>query len=412
MLTEGATVFMNNIDQYGYHTDIYDELDLHLFQDFSAIISTRDGFLTHFGVGTRSTKVASKKRRLKITTTVALPSPIDLRIFVESREGKIRELWQRISEAPHLADVTPNGWNGIWDYIKENYETSYLAIRGLLDRWTRYVAPVGELRREIVFFEKDAFSLAMKISGFDALLNQGVVDQYDNLGSGPILKNLEKVVVREDLMVIHDAEILEGFKIDEKTMVSTSLTDGIRKITILYANRMPLEQTLGVDLIYVDDINQTMVLVQYKRLTGGSEKIYRPSSDKNFEKEMRLIEEIQATMSKTNQNSGGYRFNDDAFYFKFCRDIQPISTRDLVDGMYLPISYFRHLLDDKLLQGENGGTVISYGNVLGHFNNTVFVSLLKTGLIGANQQSFQILKQVVEKVIATGRSLLFAKFGT
>ena len=68
---------------------------------------------------------------------------------------------------------------------------------------------------------------------------------------------------------------------------SVTLTNGTEQITILNCNRQPLEQALGMDLIYYSHRFQAFVLVQYKRMVdeGGSPG-YRPYSDANHAKEL------------------------------------------------------------------------------------------------------------------------------
>ena len=56
-----AEIFLNNIDRFSYHTDIYDELEIALTRDICVLISTEAGFITHFGIGMKAGKVAAKK---------------------------------------------------------------------------------------------------------------------------------------------------------------------------------------------------------------------------------------------------------------------------------------------------------------------------------------------------------------
>ena len=62
---------------------------------------------------------------------------------------------------------------------------------------------------------------------------------------------------------------------------------GIEYLTILNCNRQPLEQTLGVDLIYYSHRFDSFVLVQYKRMSEGTQGAeYRPGNDPSHEKEL------------------------------------------------------------------------------------------------------------------------------
>lgn len=402
-----AEIFLNNIERFSYHTDIYDELEIILASDLRVLISTEVGFITHFAIGIRSTKVASKKRRFKLSPIVKAQNPINIDDFIKSRTSKIGNFWVDIAKTDHIANIVPSVWNDFIQYLRENDKDNFAIFKEILDRPYRDTKET-ERYRENAGFESDAFTFAMKIAGFDSYLNQNEIDKLKNDGSNNLIKKIDQIVIREDLMIIHDSEIIEGMNIDSKNLVSTSLSDGRNRITILYANRLPLEETLGVDLIYVDDNNKAVVLVQYKRLTGSNTKCYYPSSDANFIKEIEVINKIQSLLAK--QQCTGYKFNDDAFYFKFCKDVQPIQNRDLVDGMYLPLSYFNELVTSDKIKGERGGVKICYENVPSHFNNSLFISLLKTGLIGTNIEGYELIMNIINEVIKTGKSVIFAKY--
>ena len=402
-----AEIFLNNIDRFSYHTDIYDELEIALARDICVLISTEAGFITHFGIGMKAGKVAAKKRRFKLSPVVKAQKSINIEDIIKKGTSKIANYWQSIKTTAHIAKIDLRVWNDFILYLRDNDKENFAVLEKLFDRSYPCIKE-SERYRENAGFEADAFTLAMKIAGFDSYLKQTEVDKYKNNGSNNLIANLDRIIAREDLMIIHDSEIIQGMDIDSKNMISTSLSDGKNRITILYANRMPLEETLGVDLIYVDENNKVILLVQYKRLIGANTKCYYPSSDVNFLKEMETINEIQSFLAK--QISTGYRFNNDAFYFKFCKDIQPIQNRDLVDGMYLPLSYFNELITKGQLRGERGGVKVCYENVPSYFNNSLFISLLKTGLIGTNIEGYNLINKVINEVIKTGKSVIFAEY--
>ena len=71
---------------------------------------------------------------------------------------------------------------------------------------------------------------------------------------------------------------------------SVVLTDGNEYLTILNCNRQPLEQTLGVDLVYYSHRFDSFVLVQYKRMSEGKRGAeYRPRNDPSHEKELKRM---------------------------------------------------------------------------------------------------------------------------
>lgn len=197
---------------------------------------------------------------------------------------------------------------------------------------------------------------------------------------------------------------------------SVLLTDGIEYLTILNCNRQPLEQTLGVDLIYYSHRFDSFVLVQYKRMSEGKQGSaeYRPGNDPSHEKEVERMlktEEFLIAQPKgENTSASDFRLSGRPFYVKLCEPkAKAALDAGMVSGMYVPLELWRRLLDAPEARGPKGGVVITWDNCLRRFNNGEFTSLLRNGWIGSAAGESKALSAIVEQVLSSGRMLVFAE---
>jgi hypothetical protein len=85
------------------------------------------------------------------------------------------------------------------------------------------------------------------------------------------LQGLPGARVREDVMILKDFTSLPGFEAIRDAphiaaMVFENPSDRRQKLTVIMANRQPLEEQTGADLIYYNETYRAFVLVQYKAM--------------------------------------------------------------------------------------------------------------------------------------------------
>jgi hypothetical protein len=381
--------FLRNLETRGFHTDVIDELQLRVHPRGIAIICTAYNLVTHIGIVRKSGKVAAKKSRVRIENIKNLESPIQLVEGVQLGT-KMEHLFDGL-----IFNVHWQIWNRFVEEIRktQNDFDSYKALFEILTQFSS--GTVGRFE-EVNGFQKDALVFLLKTSGLEP--RDFGIDTFDtrNDAMPEFLKTIEVSKVREDVMIIHDSKVFGDRKIVDGNLICTTFSDRRNSLTVMYSNRLPLEEVLGVDLIYIDDTNRSMVVVQYKRLTGGKVKKYRPGSDSSYEKQTELMNNIVGQLASDFDET--YRYNSELFYFKLCKDVQAIQNRDLVDGMYIPFDYWKKLLKTR--------TELSYDAVPNHLNNTTFVNLLKTGLVGCPPASYEKLSQVIEEILHVGHSVV------
>ena len=253
--------------------------------------------------------------------------------------------------------------------------------------------------------ERDALGIVLRINDLDNEKNKVIEWNIEETSTPDFMINLQSMNLREDQLIIKDLKCFGDWQLINNDIHSAcTLSNGTNCVTILYANRTRLESNIGVDLIYFDHINRSYIFVQYKRLAEeNGEYIYRPKSDKNLDKELKLMERLEINLSK---DESDYRINDQIFYFKFCKERQEVYTRGLSSGFYMPKDYF--LLVNKLQKESGNSLVISYDTITRYITNTIFIELIKSGLIGTKIDDAEIISNIIEGSLSNNKSLILA----
>ncbi|MBS1833694.1 MAG: hypothetical protein JST65_13335 [Acidobacteria bacterium] len=311
----------------------------------------------------------------------------------------------------------PKLWQELLRILRQSEPDLTAVVRDLTRRVTAAQVPQGRIGGGLEVFERDAVASALQVFGGSAfrkkILRKAGAPVRGSVA--PFLERLEGASVREDPQIIHDQSVFPGLNVVRRDVVGAAfLTNGTEKLTILNCNRQPLEQTLGVDLIYYNHGYDSFVLVQYKRMTEGAKGAeYRPSNDASHEKEVRRMLEIDEFLKRapasTTTATIDYRLSGRPFYIKLCEPkAKAALDAGMVSGMYVPLELWQKFLASGEALGKKGGVVVTWDNCTRRFNNGEFTSLLRNGWIGSARGESKSLSEIVEKVLASGRMLVFA----
>lgn len=302
--------------------------------------------------------------------------------------------WKRLIAAiSQLRPDTVNELNGLFDLRLEK---------------TQFQTGLGF---EIMAQEKDATGLALEFSELDrrAILTK----RYQKADvPAPFLNRLHYMDVLEDSMVFHDMEVFADWQRSAGAPVGMAVfEDGQKRLTIINANRTPLEMTLGVDLIYYHDQFNSYIMVQYKRMEKeGEDWVYRP--DEQLDREIDRMRAFQVANPDAYIpfKIFDYRLHPGLFYLKLCpeRVFAPYSS-ELIKGMYLPIDYFDVLRGSREMRGRSEGLRVSWDKTSRYMNNTLFTDLVKDGWIGARTVTSDTLTEIIRDSLEGNRSLLLAR---
>lgn len=276
----------------------------------------------------------------------------------------------------------------------------------------------GPLGGGLEIFERDAVASALEAWGgaqFRKRMLRSVVPE-EEVPVASFLSQLRGTTVREDPQISHDQTTFPGMEVARRDQVgSLVLRHGSEYLTILNCNRQPLEETLGVDLIYYNHQFDSFVLVQYKRMrrNENGEARYRPHSDPSHSKELkRMIEadrQLRAIPVSGKSGVAAYRLSSGPFYVKLCEPVlKSALDGGMVSGMYVPLGLWRRLLKSDQIRTSRGAVRITWDNCGRRFSNSEFTNLLRHGWIGSSAGRSKHLTQIIEDVLGGGRMLVLA----
>lgn len=240
-------------------------------------------------------------------------------------------------------------------------------------------------------------------------LSAQMISASDSIPS--FIEGIPERYFQEESTIQHDLLSWEGAPAKHVSGTSVFI-QGERKLEVVYANRNSLENTLGVDLIYYNQLYGAFVLVQYKLMVekGGSQFQYRP--DDQLIRELERMDKFCDAYPNEEEiaHDKDYRILSDPFMLKLVpnKGLAP-SSGELIKGMYLPRQYMHFLLGEHGPAGPRGGRVISFENAKRYLSNTEFSQSVNNGRIGSWGNQTHVIKNVIESYYKSGRAVLLAR---
>jgi hypothetical protein len=263
-------------------------------------------------------------------------------------------------------------------------------------------------------FQKETLATALSIAGLET--EQLLAWSPETPAPRSFLEGLPQAYVREDAAIISDFAALPGFdaigslpfaaKVFEKTSFPPV------RLTVVMANRLPLEEQTGADLIYFNETYRSFVLVQYKSMNKGARgPEFRWQENDQLADEIKRMDTVLEALGKLpqDQSPASFRLHTNPFFLKLCaRTLFNPDDKGLFSGMYLPLDLWRCLSSDPATEGQRGGRVISYDNVGRKLTNTEFIALVANAWVGTTVPQSSLLEKVIREVIGTGKTVTFA----
>ena len=156
-------------------------------------------------------------------------------------------------------------------------------------------------------------------------------------------------------MIFNDLVNIPGFDLIRTSKYSSSVFENDKtRLTVLLANRLPLEELLGTDLIYFNEDFKCFIMVQYKVMEKENENyVYRVPNDQLTE-EIARMDSILASLTniESKNNIDDFRISKEPFFIKICPRIEFDPDKlGLSSGMYLPLNYLKLLQIDESING-------------------------------------------------------------
>ncbi|MEQ9617047.1 MAG: hypothetical protein RLN60_03330 [Phycisphaerales bacterium] len=409
-----------SVDKDGQFTTTVVTQDIHPRPVEVAVVSLHGNRADYFATCQKGRKVVTGQITIVFSNLVPLGG-IDVNLI----RSRLPARFQSGFTPPKLGAWRPTP--RLWEKIQKVIGDEQPSVREEIHDLRHIVAGSQTFRgrREggLEVFERDAVATALQTWGGDSyrkrILRSAVPSRSTPVA--PFLSQLKEVSLREDTQISHDHISFPGMKLADSDVVGTvvlSNTLGNEHLTILNCNRQPLEETLGVDLIYYNHRFDSYVLVQYKRMTGDefSTLCYRPRSDASHDREIQRMEAAESAMrdvsGKDDPSTDAFRLLEQPFYMKLCETkAKAALDAGMVSGMYIPLELWRRQLRSSDVKGPKGGIVMSWETCKRRFNNSEFTRLLRQGWIGSAAGRTTFLSEIIENVLGSGRMLVLAATG-
>lgn len=228
---------------------------------------------------------------------------------------------------------------------------------------------------------------------------------------------LARVRLREDMVIEHDARSVPDWTLKSSYQTGrATFTQGEEQLDIITANKQPLEEILGVDLIYLNRTHRALVMLQYKMMEpvgrGSFERFGKDDLefderewlvwiDQQFKAELGRMARFDKDLSP----EGAFRLNSGAFFFKLMRRYAATNTA----GIILSLGHLNSLIESGALYGPRGGLRISFNALRGHYlRGGAFVELVRSGYIGTRDATTDHLEALIEAALDSGHAVVAA----
>ena len=373
----------------------------------------RDGAITHIADGRKGMSAGTGLARLNMTELQRLERPLPFEELVGLVPAKFRAPLRRILGNGGL--LPPKTFAAVVDALTARDPSLAARLARFSENRARAIRGLTSKERENLAVQKESLGLALAIAG---------VPRAEMLSWSPtpgkpasFLEGLPGARVREDVMIIKDFTSLPGFNAirdasNVAAMIFENPTDRRQAITVIMANRTPLEQQTGADLIYYNQTYGAFVLVQYKAMEQAKDGAeFRWRDGDQFTQEIERMDALLAELTKCCPDGApeGYRLCNNPFFLKFCpRVVFNPNDEGLFKGIYLPLDLWKSLYANGRLKGPKGGNVIGFDNVGRRLSNTEFISLVTNSWVGTTIPQSAELEKVIRSVLETGRTVIFA----
>ena len=220
-------------------------------------------------------------------------------------------------------------------------------------------------------------------------------------------------------MIAHDHSVFGDLRKTDGFVGEHIFSGNGFHLSVINTNRTPIEETIGVDLLYYNHDMRSFVGVQYKRMLREpgideegqiKEVFYRPDDQCQAEVN-RMVRFLKAHSDVWNGNPlSGYRLNPVCFFFKLCPSVvyQPYDT-SLLKGMYIPLDYWLWITKSREITGPRGGIRLTYKNIPNRINNSAFIDLVANGLVGSRGCSSGAIQSLLSEALQSRKSIVAAE---
>lgn len=369
--------------------------------------------LAHIALGRRGTSGGTGNRILRLDKAESLPEPLAVHRILKLLPSRIKSSVQRRFLSGGL--LTSKGFGAVVEAVQKLAPESSAILAKYSNERKERLGRLSPKIRESLAYQKEAVLTALSIADIDRTAIQDWVPPDGTPIS--FLDGLPSARLREDPMVVHDLMHLPGFDILKTYPYNAAVFESdSERLTVILANRLPLEEQTGTDLIYYNETFQSFVMVQYKAMerddddNGNINAGFRIPNNQLAEEIARmdsLLTELKACDPNTVHD--GFRLTENPFFLKLCsRLVFNPDDISLVPGMYLPLDYWKLLEQHDGIKGPRGGRRVTYENVGRHFDNSAFITVVAKAWVGTTPRQSAVLKKAIRQTLETGKAVAIA----
>lgn len=376
------------------------------------LASFEDGAITHVADGRKGVAAGTGLVRLNMKSVDALSQPVTFPELLQSVPQKVRPHLERILSRG--GKLPPKTLGAVVDALIQLDPDLSDRLARFSDQRAQAVANLASREKENLAVQKESLGIALQVAGIEReeLLNWNPNDEPRSF-----LEGLPSARVREDAMLLTDFSQIPGFHaITETTHYAAKTFRNEQKprvcLTVIMANRLPLEEQTGADLIYYNETYRCFAMVQYKAMEKGDDgPEFRWQKGDQLEDEIARMDNVLSEIDKLQPDGAprSFRFSNNPFFLKFCpRIVFDPDDKGLFKGMYLPLTLWKGLCSSNALKGPKGGNLLTYENVGRYLTNSEFVALVAKSWVGTTVSQSAVLEEIIRNVLAAGKTVILA----
>jgi hypothetical protein len=373
-------------------------------------VGFEDGAITHLALGRRGVRAGTGLRRLNLQDLTPFKTPVRHDAVLARIPNRLKAHVAKRFESG--GPLPPGSFGAVVEAVRELLPESNVLIDRFSEKRQTALAGLGESTRRALAYQKETVATALTLAGIDRSELQDWQPQIEDGAVGSFLDGLPRARLREDQMLLNDMSTFPGFDVIRTMQHGAAVfSNGNVRLTVVMANRHPLEKQIGADLIYRNETFGSFVIVQYKAMedeTGGA-KFRLPNSQ--LAKELERMDALSAELRECEPDGRlcGFRLAQNPFFLKLCpRVIFDPDDTSLINGMYIPLEYWRRLEIDPGIEGKKDGRAVTFENAGRYFNNTSFAELVAQGWIGTTGTQTDVLDKLIRDIVESGRTVTIA----
>lgn len=357
----------------------------------------------------RGIVAGTEMRRLNVHEPHQMRTPILIDDVISAADSRFRgRIATTLIKGGYF---TPKAFEAAIDAISAVSEEARPLLRRFGRTRRERVESLSPHTRSRLAEQKEAVLLALAIGD----MNRRHLHEWEPPAEGQpssFLDGLPSAVMREDAMIVHDLTNVPGFDLVRTLPYTAAVFQGDgKRLTVVLANRLPLEQLTGTDLIYYNETHASFVMVQYKAMDDEAGTATFRLPDEGLDKEVARMRSIEAQLRgvAVHPSKENYRLCCGPFYVKLCARTQfnPDDIK-LFPGMYFPLEHWSRVASDPTLLGKRGGQMVTYSNVGRHIDNDLFIRLVAGAWVGSYMEQSAVLRAAIEGTLQAGRGVALA----